>query len=75
MTSEEPVLIQSKVYTLKGETLTSEEMAETLQYAITKINNELQSTSDAKKIKYLQDKKRKFLLWIHYNPNIKQFMK
>ena len=55
--------------------MTSEEMAETLQYAITKINNELQSTSDAKKIKYLQDKKRKFLLWVHYNPDIKQFMK
>jgi transcription initiation factor IIE alpha subunit len=72
---EESVLLPSKVYTLKGETMTSEEMAETLQYAITKINNQLQSTSDAKIIKKLNDKKRKFLLWVHYNPDIKQFMK
>jgi transcription initiation factor IIE alpha subunit len=73
--TEESLLLPSKVYTLKGETMTSAEMAEVLQYAITKINHELQSTSDAKKIKYLQDKKRKFLLWVHYNPDIKQFMK
>jgi transcription initiation factor IIE alpha subunit len=72
--TEEPLLL-SKVYTLKGETLTSEEMAETLQYGIAKINKQLELTSDAKKIKYLQDKKRKFLLWVHYNPDIKQFMK
>ncbi len=36
ITSEEPVLLPSKVYYLKGETMTSEEMAETLQYAIQK---------------------------------------
>jgi transcription initiation factor IIE alpha subunit len=74
ITSEEPVL-PSKVYDLKGETMTSEEMAETLQYAITKINNQLQSTSDAKIIKKLNDKKRTFLMWIHYNPDIKQYVK
>ena len=67
---EMPVLLQSKIYTLKGETMTSEEMAEVLQYAITKINNQLQSTSDAKTIKKLNDKKRTFLKWIHYNPYI-----
>ncbi len=58
---EMPMLLTSKVYTLKDETITSEEMDETLQYAITKINNPLQSTSDAKTIKKLNDKKRTFL--------------
>ena len=72
---EMPMLLTSKVYTLKGETITSEEMAETLQYAITKINNQLQSTSDAKTIKKLNDKKRTFLKWIHYNPHINSLWK
>lgn len=67
--------IPSKIYTIKGETVTSEEMAEVLQFGIDKINNKLQSTSDAKIIKKLNDKKHKFLMWIHYNPDIKQFVK
>jgi hypothetical protein len=71
---ETPV-IQSKIYTIKGEQMSSEEMAEVLQFGIDKINKKLLSTSDVKIIKKLNDKKRKFLLWVHYNPDIKQFMK
>ena len=73
--SEEPILLPSKVYDLKGEKMTSEEMAEVLQFGINEIHKQLESTSDANKIKKLQDKKRKLLLWIHYNPDIKQFIK
>ena len=75
MASEMQVLIPSKIYTLKDEQMTSEEMAEVLQFGINEIHKQLESTSDANKIKKLQDKKRKLLLWIHYNPDIKQFLK
>jgi len=73
--TEESLLLPSKVYTLKGETMTSEEMAEVLQYGIAEINKQLELTSDAKTIKKLNDKKRTFMMWIHYNPDIKQFLK
>lgn len=72
---EKPVLLPSKIYTIKGEQMSSKEMAEVLQFGINKINAELKSTADVNKIKKLQDKKRVFLMLVHYNPDIKQYIK
>lgn len=71
----EATVITSKVYQTKsGDNLTSAEMAETMQFGIEQLNNQIKATSDAKKIKKLQDKKRIVLMWIHYHPDVKQYI-
>jgi hypothetical protein len=71
---EMPEMIPLKQYKFGEELLSSKEMAEILQYGIKKIDKKLKSTSDARKIKKLKDKKRLFLLYM-LNEDIKQFLK
>lgn len=71
----EEQFLPSKTYNLKdGSELSSQEMAEVLKFGINKINGELKSTANTRKIKKLQDKKRTFLMWIINNPDIKQYI-
>lgn len=62
-----------KLYSFGDYTLTSREMAEIVVFAINKINKEMKTTNDARKLKQLQDKKRFYLLY-SYNDDIKQFI-
>ena len=66
----------SKNYPTKsGETLTSQEYAETLKEAIEYANNQLKSTTDARKIKKLKDKVRAIKIFISQHDDVRQFMK
>src|SRR5665647_1714429 len=72
---EVPVL-PSKIYTTKqGETLTSEQMAKIIVEAIEYAINKMQSTTDARKKKRLQDKVRNIKLYVAQHDDIKQYIK
>jgi len=66
---------ESKKYPTKsGEMLSSKEMAETLNEAIEYANNQLQSTSDSRKIKKLKDRLRNIKIWINQHDDVKKYM-
>jgi hypothetical protein len=65
----------SKMYPTKsGETLTSHEYADVLKDAIEYYKNQMQSTTDARKIKKLKDKLRAIKIWINQHEDVKQYM-
>jgi len=68
-------LLPSKNYTTKQGIISSQEMAEVLRYGIKHMKNELNTTTDAKKIKVLKDKLRAITLYVAQHDDIKQFMK
>jgi len=70
---EVPVL-PSKNYTTKQGIISSQEMAEVLQYGIKHMNNELNTTTDAKKIKVLKDKLRAIKLYVAQHDDVKQYI-
>jgi len=66
----------SKNYPTKsGETLTSPEYAEVLAEAIEHYKNQMQSTTDARKIKKLKDKLRAIKIFINQHDDVRNFMK
>lgn len=69
-------MIPSKIYTTKqGNTLSSEEMAKTIVEAIEYANQQIQSTTDARKIKRLNEKLHSIKLYVAMHPDVKQFIK
>jgi hypothetical protein len=68
-------MIPSKIYTTKqGNTLSSEEMAKTIVEAIEYANQQIQSTTDTRKIKRLNEKLHSIKLYVAMHQDIKQFM-
>jgi hypothetical protein len=77
MKSETKIELKNEggMYTLRsGETLSCHEMAGVLIQAIEHYNNQIQSTSDARKIKKLKDKVRNIKLYVAQHDDIKQYM-
>jgi hypothetical protein len=76
VTVEPLQIIPSKIYTTKqGNTLSSEEMAKTIVEAIEYANQQIQSTTDARKIKRLNEKLHSIKLYVAMHQDIKQFLK
>jgi hypothetical protein len=71
---ETPVLLPSKTYQTKQGTLTSEQMAKIIVEAIEYANEQIQSTTDARKIKKLTERIRSIKLWLAMHPDVGQYI-
>jgi len=63
------------LYTVKsGDKVTPKELAKTLSDAIEYYNNQIKTTTDARKKKRLQDKLRNVKLWLAQHDDVKRHM-
>ena len=66
----------NKMYPTKsGVLFSSQQMAEMQAIGIKKLNDQLASTINPKKIKLLKNRLREIRLWLLVHPDAKQFMK
>ncbi len=64
-----------KKYSTKSGILTSSEMAALQEIGIRKITEQIEATTNPKKIKTLKNRLREIKLWVLVHPDVKQFMK
>jgi hypothetical protein len=65
----------SKMYPVKGNKLfSSSEMAKMQEIGIKKLNEQLASTTNPKKIKTLKNRLREIRLWLLVHPDVNQHM-
>ena len=75
MTSQTEYEYEEKMYPTKSGMLSSSEMAALQEIGIRKITEQIEATTNPKKIKTLKNRLREIKLWVLVHPDVKQFMK
>jgi hypothetical protein len=67
---------ESKMYPTKsGKLFNSEQMAAMQELGIKRLNDELKSTTNPRKVKELRNRLREIKLWVAFHPDVRQHMK
>lgn len=65
-----------KMYPLKsGKIINSEQMAALQELGIKRLNDELKSTTNSRKVKALRNRLREIKLWVAFHPDVRQYLK